>query len=69
MTTSRRWRPIAAMVASLILATGAAQASPVVMISLDGLRPADIAQARARGLKVPHLRALMPTASSACCPR
>lgn len=28
---------------------GAAQASPVLLISLDGLRPADVVQAQARG--------------------
>jgi predicted AlkP superfamily pyrophosphatase or phosphodiesterase len=45
-------------VAALFSAT-AAQASPVLLISLDGLRPADIVHAEERGLKVPHLRALM----------
>ncbi|EIZ77411.1 hypothetical protein WSK_4025 [Novosphingobium sp. Rr 2-17] len=38
---------------------GAAQASPVLMISLDGLRPADVIEAQARGIKVPQLQALM----------
>lgn len=38
---------------------GAAQASPVLLISLDGLRPADVTQAEARGLKLPRLTALM----------
>lgn len=45
--------------ASLLCAAGSAQASPVVMISLDGLRPGDVTQAEARGIKVPHLRALI----------
>lgn len=38
---------------------GAAQASPVLLISLDGLRPADVVQAQARGLHLPRLVALM----------
>lgn len=46
-------------VAALALVAGAAQASPVLMISLDGLRPDDVTQADARGIKVPQLRALL----------
>jgi predicted AlkP superfamily pyrophosphatase or phosphodiesterase len=38
---------------------GAAAAAPVLMISIDGLRPADVLEADARGLKVPTLRALV----------
>jgi predicted AlkP superfamily pyrophosphatase or phosphodiesterase len=34
----------------------AAQAEPVLLISIDGLRPADVTDAEARGLKVPNLR-------------
>lgn len=47
--------------AGILLATvaSATQASPVVMISLDGLRPDDVTKAEARGLKLPRLRALM----------
>lgn len=45
-----------------MLAAGAlpavAHASPVLLISLDGLRPDDIAQARARGMTLPALTAL-----------
>ena len=33
-------------------------AAPVLMISIDGLRPADILQADARGLRIPTLRSL-----------
>ena len=33
-------------------------AAPVLMISIDGLRPGDLAAADARGLKIPTLRAL-----------
>jgi predicted AlkP superfamily pyrophosphatase or phosphodiesterase len=43
--------------AALLLAT-TASAAPVVMISVDGLRPGDVTDAAARGLKVPNLRAL-----------
>jgi predicted AlkP superfamily pyrophosphatase or phosphodiesterase len=50
---------LAATLASLAFASGAAQASPVLMISLDGLRPDDVTEAEARGIEVPQLRALM----------
>ena len=46
-------------IAALALAASAAYASPVLMISLDGLRPEDVTQADARGIKVPQLRALL----------
>ena len=36
-----------------------ASANPVLMISVDGLRPLDIIDAQARGLNVPNLRAFM----------
>ena len=35
-----------------------ALSAPVLMISIDGLRPGDVQQADARGLKIPNLRAL-----------
>ncbi|WP_267389619.1 ectonucleotide pyrophosphatase/phosphodiesterase [Sphingomonas sp. GC_Shp_3] len=47
------------ILASLLWSASSAHASPVVMISLDGLRPDDVTQAEARGIKVPHLRALL----------
>jgi predicted AlkP superfamily pyrophosphatase or phosphodiesterase len=50
----RKFLLAAAMAA---LATSA-QASPVLMISVDGLRPLDVIDA-SRGLKVPNMRALM----------
>lgn len=53
-----RWACAAAF-ASLLAPLGTAQASPVVMISLDGLRPDDVTHAEARGIKVPSLRGLM----------
>ncbi|HUO98753.1 MAG TPA: ectonucleotide pyrophosphatase/phosphodiesterase [Rhizomicrobium sp.] len=37
----------------------AAGANPVLMISIDGLRPADVLDAQKRGLKVPNLRAFL----------
>ncbi len=37
----------------------AAQARPVLMISIDGLRPGDVIEAEQRGLKVPNLRRLL----------
>ena len=48
----------------LLMAASAASAHPVLMISIDGLRPADIA-APPRGLKVPNLRAILAAGASA----
>jgi len=48
-----------AFVLAAFLAAAPAAAAPVVMISIDGLRPADVIDAPKRGLKVPNLRALM----------
>lgn len=39
-----------------LAAAGTAQASPVLLISIDGLRPADVIEADKRGLKLPNLR-------------
>lgn len=41
------------------LAAFAAKAEPVLMISIDGLRPADVIDAEERGIKAPHLKAIM----------
>ena len=38
------------------LLPAAAQAAPVLLISIDGLRPGDMLEAQQRGLKVPNLR-------------
>ncbi|PJG45978.1 alkaline phosphatase family protein [Sphingobium sp. LB126] len=35
---------------------GAASANPVLLISIDGLRPGDVMEAEQRGLAIPHLR-------------
>ena len=48
---------VAGAVATAGLASGA-KASPVLMISIDGLRPADVLQARQRGLALPVLTGL-----------
>lgn len=53
----RRALPFALLAAvSLGAMTGEARAAPVLLISIDGLRPADVQDAEARGLKVPNLR-------------
>lgn len=44
----------ALILAAMLWATPAA-AEPVLMISIDGLRPADVIDAEQRGLKIPHL--------------
>ena len=43
----------------------AAHAAPVLLISIDGLRPADVSDAQARGLKIPNLRRFIIEGSSA----
>jgi predicted AlkP superfamily pyrophosphatase or phosphodiesterase len=42
-----------------VLSCSQAVAAPVLLISIDGLRPADVLQARQRGLKLPHLEAFV----------
>ena len=49
----------AVLAAAFLLATAPAAASPVLMISVDGLRPADVIQAEKSGLAVPTLKAMM----------
>ena len=49
-----RW--IAIALVALIGFAAPAAASPVLLISIDGLRPGDVLDAPARGLKVPNLR-------------
>jgi hypothetical protein len=50
-------RVLTGLLASFALAA-VGHAAPVLMISIDGLRPADVLDAPQRGLKVPTLRAL-----------
>jgi predicted AlkP superfamily pyrophosphatase or phosphodiesterase len=45
--------------AGFLAASVAAQAAPVLMISIDGLRPGDVLQADARGFKAPNLQKLL----------
>lgn len=56
-----------ALLASLILAAApvAARAEPVLLISIDGLRPLDVIEAEKRGLKVPNLRRFLTEGSYA----
>jgi predicted AlkP superfamily pyrophosphatase or phosphodiesterase len=49
----------AALATILLLCPVAAEAAPVLMISIDGLRPADVLDAPARGFKVPVLTDLV----------
>ena len=43
----------------------AVQASPVLLISIDGLRPGDVLEAEKRGLKIPNLRRFVTDGTSA----
>jgi len=49
----------AVLAALLLLAAGPAAARPVLMISVDGLRPADVIDADRIGLAVPNLKHMM----------
>ena len=51
----RRALPLAVALFAASLA-GEARAAPVLLISIDGLRPADVLEAEARGLQVSNLR-------------
>jgi predicted AlkP superfamily pyrophosphatase or phosphodiesterase len=52
-------RKILLACAAAMFMAGSAQAAPVLMISIDGLRPLDVIDAPKRGLEVPNLRAIM----------
>ena len=43
-------------IAALVACAAPAYAAPVLLISIDGLRPGDVLEAEQRGLKVPNLR-------------
>src|SRR5579859_2946157 len=43
----------------LVLLTTAAHAAPVLMISIDGMKPEYITQADAHGMKLPYLRSMI----------
>jgi|JI10StandDraft_1071094.scaffolds.fasta_scaffold03834_10 predicted AlkP superfamily pyrophosphatase or phosphodiesterase len=49
----------------LSLTPGAVHAEPVLMISVDGLRPGDVIDAERRGLKIPNLRRFLAEGSYA----
>lgn len=51
-------------VAALLTAT-VSRASPVLLISVDGLRPDDVIDAAARGVAVPNLQRIMATGAYA----
>lgn len=44
---------------ALTLLAGTAEAGPVLMISLDGLRPADVIEAQKKGLNLPNITAFL----------
>jgi len=48
-----------------LFAAQAALAEPVLMISIDGLRPGDVIEAEQRGLKIPNLRRFLTEGSYA----
>jgi predicted AlkP superfamily pyrophosphatase or phosphodiesterase len=50
---------VLSVMAAALLSVSAVHAAPVLMISIDGLRPADVLEAEQRGLKIPTLRALV----------
>ena len=53
------FRSVGAMLAgALMFAAGASGAAPVVMISVDGMKPEYVLEADKRGLKIPFLRRL-----------
>jgi predicted AlkP superfamily pyrophosphatase or phosphodiesterase len=52
-------RALIALAGALLLGAVPASAGPVLMISVDGLRPADVIEADKRGVAVPTLRAMM----------
>jgi predicted AlkP superfamily pyrophosphatase or phosphodiesterase len=47
------------ILSAALLVAATAHAAPVLMISIDGLRPADVLEAEQRGLKIPTLRRLV----------
>ncbi len=49
----------------LSITPGVARAEPVLMISVDGLRPGDVIEADKRGLKIPNLRRFLAEGSYA----
>lgn len=65
MNVPDRWTRLLLAALVLLSAAGAASARPVLLISLDGLRPGDVSDAAERGLKVPNLRRFLAQGSYA----
>ncbi len=61
----RRARASIGLAMTVAALGGAAQAAPVLMISIDGLRPADVLDASSRGLHLPVLEGLARTGAYA----
>lgn len=59
------WRTALVAVSLLSSVSGAAWGAPVLLIAIDGLRPVDVREAKARKIKIPHLRRFMDEGSSA----
>ncbi|GAY22512.1 alkaline phosphatase family protein [Sphingobium fuliginis] len=55
----------ALLLAALAALPGAALANPVLLISIDGLRPGDVLEADRRGLAIPNLRRFVKEGASA----
>ncbi len=60
----RFWLALGLAAAAAVL-PAAASAEPVLLISIDGLRPSDVIEAQQRGLKVPNLRRFLTEGSYA----
>ena len=58
-------RAVLACLLSVFLGAVAAAASPVLLVSLDGLRPGDVLDAQKRGLKLPNLTQFVKTGAYA----
>jgi predicted AlkP superfamily pyrophosphatase or phosphodiesterase len=54
-----RWLPVLCSAILFLAVPGFAHAAPVLMISIDGLKPEYVTQANARGLNVPFLRSMI----------
>ena len=65
MFLSKTMLRLALPILALLGASSAASARPLLLISLDGLRPGDISDAPARGLKLPNLRRFLAEGSYA----
>jgi predicted AlkP superfamily pyrophosphatase or phosphodiesterase len=59
MTRAKILRLQFVLLASLFLAAGLVHAAPVLMISIDGLKPEYITHADEHGMKIPYLRTVM----------